>query len=160
MSGKYSDDKVTCTVIFSIFQIAKTLIIIINVLPSILRYCVPLECQQLQDHQTRHRNKVSTLKLMYKLDCTYCFSIFCMWYIITLGAYCVGAGGLSVWLRLYNVCMYNVCVQKTRLFTALLLKDCHEIALNSEYLLMPGCEVEKVSCRVLWPCIPISNIAD
>ena len=34
------------------------------------------------------------------------------------------------------VCMY-VCVQKSRLFTALLLEDCHEIALNSlvvEYL--------------------------
>ena len=31
------------------------------------------------------------------------------------------------------VCMYVymcVCVQKTRLFTALLLEDCHEIALN------------------------------
>ena len=27
--------------------------------------------------------------------------------------------------------MYYVCVQKTRLFTALLLEDCHEIALNS-----------------------------
>ena len=35
-----------------------------------------------------------------------------------------------------SVCMY-VYVQKTRLFTALLLEDCHEIALNSlvvEYL--------------------------
>ena len=47
----------------------------------------------------------------------------------------VGAGGLSVCLCPY-VYIY-VCVQKTRLFTALLLEDCHEIALNSmvvEYL--------------------------
>ena len=58
------------------------------------------------------------------------------------------------------MCVYK----KTRLFTALLLEDCHEIALNSlvvEYLLFERClrSRESLLSRAM-VMYPISNIAN